>query len=79
MNETRKEYRGIVTYQVAILEWTLGHSVHERDSGVCPRCGESGTFDLHSLGFRPGAGNSIYYSTVFDEWRCRLCDFRMVA
>ena len=79
MNETPREYKSIVKDQVAILEWTLGHGVHQGDRGACPRCGKRGTFDLHEIGFAPGAGNSIYFSTVFDEWRCRLCDFHMVA
>jgi hypothetical protein len=31
------------------------------------------------LGFLRGVRNSIYYSTVFNEWRCRICDYRMCA
>lgn len=75
MRENRKTYEAIVREKVLILEWAAGHRVRHGDAGVCPNCGADGQFDLEGLGFDADAGNSIYYSTVFDEWRCRICDF----
>lgn len=75
MYESREEYEAIVRRHLLALEWLIGHSVRHGDRGTCPRCHLSGTFDVEGLGF--GEGNSIYYSTVRNEWRCRMCDFRM--
>lgn len=77
MFETRKEYEAIVRHQTLLLEWAAGRRIRHGDRGVCPRCGTVGRFDLDGPGFAPGAGNSIYYSTVFNEWRCRICDYRI--
>jgi hypothetical protein len=79
MYETRREYETVVRREVNLLEWALHRRIHHRDRARCPRCGRSGRFDLDGLGFALGMGNSIYFSTVFNEWRCRICDFRMVA
>jgi len=79
MYESRPHYAAIVRLQRVRLEARIGRPIHHLDRGVCPSCGEPGRFDIDGLGFSPLAGNSIYYSTVYDEWRCRLCDFRMCA
>lgn len=79
MYETREEYEALVRRQVVRLERRLGRGVRNGAAALCPRCGIEGCFDLDGLGFAPGECNSIYFSTVFDEWRCRVCDFRMCA
>ena len=76
--ETRQEYESVVKRQVVVLEWALGRRVRHGESGLCPRCGMEGCFDLDGLGFARDC-NSLYYSTVFNEWRCRVCDYRMCA
>ena len=75
--ETRAEYETLLKDEVILLEWQLGHSVRHGNFGLCPRCRGEGNFDLEGLGFDSGADNSIYYSTVYGEWRCRRCDFNM--
>lgn len=79
MYETSKEYREVVRREVITLEWALHRRIGHRDRACCPRCGQSGRFDLDGIGFGVGLGNSIYFSTVFGEWRCRICDHRMCA
>lgn len=79
MYESRREYQQQVRREVIILEWTLRCRIRHGQRGICPRCGSCGRFDLDGLGFSRRFGNSIYYSTVFHGWRCRLCDYRMVA
>ncbi len=79
MNETREEYAVLMEGKVALLEKSLGRRVVHGGSARCPRCGEKGYFDVVGLGFALIDNNAIYYSTVFEEWRCRLCDFRMCA
>jgi len=79
MNETSNEYESLIRREVASLERELRCRVRHLGRAFCPRCGESGRFDLKGLGFILGGGNSIYYSTVFNEWRCRVCDYRMCA
>jgi hypothetical protein len=78
MYETRDEYEGVVKRQVVFLEWALGRTIRHGEVARCPRCGMKGCFDLDGLGFAPDC-NSIYYSTVFNEWRCRVCDYLMCA
>ena len=79
MKESREEFQEQVRREVVILEWTLGRRIHHGERGRCPRCGRSGRFDLEGLGFSHGFGNSIYFSSVFKGWRCRMDDYRMVA
>ncbi|BCR06321.1 hypothetical protein DESUT3_33900 [Desulfuromonas versatilis] len=79
MYENKEQYETLVREKVVLLEWSLGHRIHHQDTGSCPRCGSWGQFDIQGLGFAAGIGNSIYYSTVYDEWRCRVCDYRMCA
>jgi hypothetical protein len=76
--ETRQEYESVVKRQVVLLEWALGRKVRHGELGRCPRCGGKGCFDLDGLGFAHDC-NSVYYSTVFNEWRCRRCDYLMCA
>jgi len=78
MYETREEYEYLVKGQVVRLEWALGHSIRHGDFVRCPRCGKKGCFDLNGLGFLRDC-NSVYFSTVFNEWRCRFCDYLMCA
>jgi len=79
MYESRREYEARVAREVAVLEWALGRRVRHGEDGVCPRCGEEGCYDLLGLSFTAGDCNSIYYSTVFEEWRCRRCDYYLSA
>jgi hypothetical protein len=79
MYETKRTYEALVQRQVVQLEWALHRRIRHHDRARCPRCGRSGRFDLEGLGFLRGVRNSIYYSTVFNEWRCRICDYRMCA
>ncbi|NIQ98458.1 MAG: hypothetical protein GWO11_08625 [Desulfuromonadales bacterium] len=79
MYENKQQYEEILRDKVIMLEWAVGHPIHHGDAGLCPRCSSSGTFDIEGLGFDAESGNSIYYSTVFNEWRCRRCDFRLCA
>ncbi|PLX80897.1 MAG: hypothetical protein C0616_06700 [Desulfuromonas sp.] len=79
MYESRSQYRKLVEKQVKTLESELGYKVRQGQTDFFPRCMTTGKYDLHSLGFIPGVGNSIYFSSVFNEWRCRVCDFKMCA
>jgi hypothetical protein len=78
MYETRDEYESVVKRQVVFLEWALGRRIRDGETARCPRCGMKGCYDLDGLGFARDC-NSIYYSTVFNEWRCRVCDYLMIA
>ena len=75
MLENKEEYEAILKEKVIILEGTLDRPIHHGDIGYCPKCRAIGNFDLEGLGFSPGPDISIYYSTVFNEWRCQHCDF----
>ena len=79
MYESKEAYQTQVRRETAKLEWVLGRTIKHKQMGVCPKCQTVGHFDLDGLGFSPGVDNSIYFSTVFDEWRCRMCDLRMIA
>ncbi|MBJ6723834.1 hypothetical protein [Geomesophilobacter sediminis] len=76
MYETNEQYRLIVSREVRILEESCQCIIEDGKHGFCPRCGEHGTWDIATKGFIENYGNSIYYSTVYNEWRCRICDFR---
>ena len=76
MYETSEQYREIVRREVLVLEKACHCHIADGQSGFCPRCGEYGTWDIETKGFIDRYGNSIYYSTVFYEWRCRICDIR---
>ena len=76
MYETVEQYREIVRSQVVLLEKSCHCRISNGDTGLCPRCGEFGIWDIASKGFIHHDGNSIYFSTVFNEWRCRVCDAR---
>jgi len=78
MYETRSEYEDVVKRQVVFLEWAVGRRIRHGDGARCPRCGAKGCYDLDGLGFASHC-NSIYYSTVFNEWRCRFCDYLICA
>ncbi len=79
MYESREKYDNLVKHERIVLEWALGRSIHHSDAGFCPKCGYYGNYDINGLGFAPDITNSIYYSTVYGEWRCRKCDFSMCA
>ncbi len=79
MYESKKEYQARVRSESTKLEWVLGRSIKHKQLGFCPKCQSVGHFDLEGLGFSPELDNAIYFSTVFDEWRCRMCDLRMIA
>jgi hypothetical protein len=72
MYESGDKYLEIVRQEVQLLEKTKHCKVSHGEPGFCPRCHKTGTWDIASKGFN--FGNSIYYSTVFNEWRCRACD-----
>ncbi|MBE0599157.1 MAG: hypothetical protein IH614_18075 [Desulfuromonadales bacterium] len=76
MYENKEEYEAIVRRRLIALEWAVGHPIEHGAGGLCPRCGLSGNFDVEGLGF--SRGNSIYFSTVYQEWRCRVCDYRTI-
>ena len=78
MYENRQQYEAIVRKEVVVLEWAEGHPIEHGDPAECPNCGMPGQYDIHGLGFPPDVDNSIYYSTVFNEWRCRICDYRRI-
>ena len=75
--ESKRNYDLIVRRKLPALERQVGHVVRNGAEGKCPRCGADGVYDLEGLGFAMEAGNSIHYSTVFNNWRCQVCDFRM--
>ena len=79
MYETRKQYDDIVKDKSLILETIYGYPIRHGAADNCLRCGAEGNYDLDGLGFSPKGGNAIYYSTVFMEWRCRLCDHLRIA
>ncbi|PLX76488.1 MAG: hypothetical protein C0615_06655 [Desulfuromonas sp.] len=79
MYESPRQYQKIVDDKVSVLETYYGHKIRHGQKATCLRCQEEGVYDLKGKGFAPGGGNAIYYSTVFFEWRCRLCDYRMIA
>jgi hypothetical protein len=79
MFETRGEYEALVRRQVLLLERLVGHRIRHGAADYCPLCGVAGCFDLEGLGFAMDGCNSIYYSTVFNEWRCRICDYRRIS
>lgn len=74
MYETHEQYREIVRREVQLLEKTCHCTIVDGDIGFCPRCGHHGVWDIATKGFKPYAGNCIYYSTVFNEWRCGCCN-----
>ena len=79
MYENAKKYMEIVTKEVAALQNACKCSIHDGEPGRCPRCGLPGVWDIGSIGLHAGYGNSIYYSTVFYEWRCTICDYNRDA
>lgn len=78
MYDTRKGHERLVKRQVVLLEWSLGRGIRHGEFVRCPRCGKKGCFDLDGHGFLRDC-NSVYLSTVFNEWRCRVCDYLMSA
>jgi hypothetical protein len=76
MYETKERYLEIVRAEVRKLEASCHCRVVDGEEGFCPHCGEHGTYDIETKGFVDAYGNSIYYSTVSYEWRCRICDIR---
>lgn len=76
MYETEEEYRILVRRELLNIEKSSRCTIGDGDMGLCPRCGEDGIWDIAGKGFGDGYGNSIYYSTVFNEWRCRICDMQ---
>lgn len=75
MYESGEQYMAVVRQKLLSLEKYVGHRVSHGEAGLCPKCGKDGTYDIDGLGFS-GGDNSIYYSTVYYEWRCRVCDFK---
>ncbi|SNB45629.1 hypothetical protein [Geobacter sp. DSM 9736] len=76
MYETPEQYLEIVKREVRKLEDICHCRIFDGENNFCPRCGEYGTWDIETKGFVDEYGNSIYYSTVYYEWRCRICDIR---
>jgi hypothetical protein len=79
MNESREEYQNPLRREVILLEGALQRRIHHGQGGRCPRRSSPGRFGVEGLGFSHGFGNSIYFSSVFQGWRCRMHDYRMVA
>jgi hypothetical protein len=78
MYESNREYVGIVLTEKAKLGAELGIAIHHGDAGVCPHCKRPGKFDIASKGFDFPQDNSIYYSTVWNEWHCEDCERKRV-
>jgi hypothetical protein len=76
MYESRQHYERIVESEVRLLDSVVRHKISHGDAGVCPRCRTRGVYDIEGLGFSTDE-NAIYFSTVFSEWRCRVCDYRI--
>ena len=74
MYESHEEYKAIVQLEVQTLEKRIHSKVSNGEQGTCPRCGRDGIWDIATKGFIHHLGNSIYYSTVFNQWRCGICD-----
>ena len=74
MYESNEQYREIVRREVLVLEKTHNCKISNGEAGFCPRCGKYGIWDIATRGFIRNYGNSIYYSTVFNEWRCNICE-----
>ena len=74
MYESNEQYREIVRREVLVLEKVYHCKISNGDVGFCPRCGKHGIWDIATKGFIRNYGNSIYYSTVFNEWRCSICE-----
>jgi len=79
MYESTEKYLKIVRQEVQLLEKTRNCRICDGTAGLCPRCGACGTWDIETKGFIREYGNSIYYSTVFYDWRCRACDIRKLT
>ncbi len=78
MYESRNEYDRILKGKVKILETFYGYAIRHGAADLCLRCGAEGEYDLYRLGFSLNGDNAIYYSTVYMEWRCQLCDYRRI-
>lgn len=74
MYESHEEYKVIVQREVQLLEKRIHRRILNGEQGTCPRCGRDGIWDVATKGFIHHLGNSIYYSTVFNQWRCGVCD-----
>ena len=79
MYETKEQYQAIVRREVKKLENLCHYSISAGGPGLCPRCGREGIWDIASKGFIHHMGNSIYFSTVVNEWRCGICDTHKLA
>jgi hypothetical protein len=79
MYETKEQYQQIVTREVQKLEQWCHYRISPGEPGLCPRCGREGIWDIASKGFIHHMGNSIYFSTVVNEWRCGICDSHKLA
>jgi len=74
MFESKEQYQEIVRREVLLLEKACNYAICDGEAGTCPRCGREGLWDIATKGFIHHLGNSIYYSTVFNQWRCGICD-----
>lgn len=74
MFESEEKYHEIVEREARVLEATCSYHISHGEPGICPRCGRDGIWDIATKGFIHHQGNSIYYSTVFNQWRCGVCD-----
>jgi hypothetical protein len=79
MYETKEQYQEIVRREVQKLEKWCRYRISAGEPGLCPRCGHQGIWDIATRGFIHHMGNSIYFSTVANEWRCGICDSRKLA
>lgn len=79
MYESKEHYLEIVSREVQKLEETCQYKIANGELGYCPRCGRQGIWDIDTKGFIHTMENSVYYSTVFNQWRCGICDNRKLA
>lgn len=79
MYESKEQYQEIVRREVQKLERSCNYRISAGEPALCPRCGREGIWDIATKGFIHHMGNSVYYSTVFNEWRCGICDARKLV
>lgn len=79
MYESEEAYQAVMKRERLVLENRCRCRIVDGYPGLCPSCGERGTWDIAGRGFGEGYGNSIYYSTIFHQWRCRFCEMRSIC
>ncbi len=71
MNVERGTYESIAKEKAWRLAEMVSHPVTHGGEGFCPRCSHAGLYDLQGFGV---SGESIFYSTADEKWRCMSCE-----